>query len=224
MIDEELRALLHEKADAFDIDSSLPAGVPKRARGRATRRIVAAAALVLAAPGILFLVRPDRPPVQDVDGNLPAPAVQLVTYMRDDPDPQGDPAAPDPSEEADARRFADCMRERGFEVPDPVHTHLGWTVMVAPSSIDESSPEWRKAAFVSCRPLRELSGDLVLSDRTEAEIEAFTSCLRAQGYELPAPRRTTPGQYVFDLQGLDIDFAADAWHRAVLVTCAPAST
>ena len=223
-MDEELRKLFREKAAGFRMGRSLPDGVTRSVRRRLIQRLAGLAAVVTVSVTTVALLGqggPVRVPVPGGGGDRPTIAVRLLAH--DEPsDPKAhDPGAGDASEPTSLRRFAACMRQEGFDVPDPVRTGEGWSIQVAPGAEIPSGPAWREAAFVTCRPADfSLSGNLVLGGRTQAEIERFAACLGGEGFDLPAPIRTGD-EHVFDLRGVAIDRASDAWSRAVFVTCAP---
>jgi hypothetical protein len=79
---------------------------------------------------------------------------------------------------------------------------------------------------VNCGPLGgPLSGDLVVGG-PRPKLDRFISCMRRQGYELPAPTKDASGRYdidgwQFDLTRTSIDTSTRAWNRAMFVTCAP---
>lgn len=225
MIDEELRRILYEKAASFGMSRSLPNGMVARVRRRLAQRVVGLIAAVTAVATAVVLVNGGEatsPILAGRNGRPIMTAVRLVAY--DEPSDRADPhpQADDTAGPGGLRRFAACMRDEGFDVPDPVHTDEGWSILVAPGEEIPSGPEWREAAFVTCRPADfSLSGDLVLGGRTSAEIDRFAACLRREGFDLPAPTRARGGEHVFDLRGTAIDTASDEWSRAVFVTCAP---
>jgi hypothetical protein len=225
MMDEELRRILREKAASFGMSRSLPNGMVDKVRRRLVQRVVGLVAAVTVVATAAVLVHggdATRPVLARGSGGSVTTAVRLVGY--DEPYDQGDPhpQASDDEGPAGLRRFAACMRDEGFDVPDPVPTDEGWSILVAPGGEIPSGPAWREAAFVTCRPADfSLSGDLVLGWRTSAEVERFAACLRREGFDLPAPTRAPNDEHVFDLRDLVIDTASDEWSRAVFVTCAP---
>jgi hypothetical protein len=217
MIDERLRELFREKANGFLMDPTMPSDVVRRARRRVATELVwgasvVTAAVLLSALGFGAIGRP-----QGGDGR--AATVSLVAYVSADEPPEGQERAAGGENPASLRRFAECMREAGFGVPDPVRTERVWTIpMIQPP---DDTPGWREAAFVTCRPANvHLTGNLVLGGRTEPEIDAFTACMWRRGYDLAVPSRAGD-EYSFDLRGTGFDTDSDAFHRAVFVACGP---
>lgn len=199
------------------MDPAMPSGVVRRARRRVVRGFIGWASLLAAAVFVwnLSLGTVGRPE----GGDRRAPAVSLVAYVNADEPSEHHGGARGDQDPASLRRFAECMQGAGFSVPDPIRTDQGWTIPVTQRADD--TPEWREAAFVTCRPANvHLTGDLVLGGRTEAEIEVFTSCMRRQGYELAAHSRAGD-EHRFDLRGTGFDTDSDAFHRAVFAACGP---
>lgn len=217
MIDEEIRKLFQEKAADFTLDPSLPAGVTRRARRRVVRGLAGGVTVVVAsATALIITLGAVRPPAGGAGGEPTGATVDLVAYVNADeptPEQQG-------SGEADGsglRHFADCMRQQGFVVPAPERTDEGWTIPV--TQRPEDTPAWREAVFVACRPGNvRLDGEMVISGVSETTINTFTACMAGEGYSLPQPSQSGD-EYRFDLRGTNFDTEADAWHRAVFVTC-----
>lgn len=213
-IEDELRELFESNAKRFEMDPALPPGVRRRARARALRALsaVVAVGVVAATASLLTLGRTQSAPRHVATGH--APVVKLLSYIDDGTDTDG----------AALRRVAQCMRDQGFDVPDPVQTGDGWQIEVPADSIDRSSPAWQEAAFVTCNLSkfedRPLTGDLILGNRTPEQIASFLTCMRGEGFDLPEPTQRADGQYVYDLQTTPIDTDSDAWNRAMFVTCA----
>lgn len=217
MVDERLRELFRQKARGFAMDPAMPSGVVRRARRRVATGLIGGASIVTAAVllwtlGLGAVGRPEG-------DNARAATVSLVAYVNADEPSENQREAEGDQDPASLLRFAECMQGAGFTVPAPVRTDQGWTIPVTQRPDD--TPEWREAAFVSCRPANvHLTGDLVLGGRTEAEVEAFTACMRRQGYELAAPSRAGD-EYTFDLRETGFDTDSDAFHRVVFVGCHP---
>jgi hypothetical protein len=213
-IEDDLRELFQTSAGRFEMDGTMPAGVRRRARGRAVRTLsaVVAVAVVAATASLLSLGRTPSTARHSPPGH--APVVKLVSYIDDSTDADG----------SALQQVAQCMRDQGFDVPDPVRTGDGWQIEVPADSIDRSSPAWQEAAFVTCNlskfVSRPLTGDLILGNRTPDQIAGFLACMKGQGFDLPEPTQRADGQYVYDLQTTPIDTSNDAWNRAMLVTCA----
>jgi hypothetical protein len=225
MIEEELRRMFRDRAARVAMQRELPAGVVRRAR-RKLLRIGGASALaivVLASASALTVRGVDRRPSPRPEQPGAEMSVRLVADVSADPHRHDEGTADDAAEATALRRFAECMRGQGFDVPDPVLGDEGWTIPVTLSSMPEDTPAWREAALVVCRPRKvDLSGDLVIGTEmvTEAELATFTGCVRGEGFDLPDPSRSGD-EYVFDLRGVGFDPNTDAFQRATLVTCAP---
>jgi hypothetical protein len=148
------------------------------------------------------------------------PVLRLVAYAA----PSSGESADDPTLESAFQQHVQCMREHGFDVPDPIQTDHGWEILVSPDSLDFSDPRWREAALVTCSlekfEQRPLTGDLVMGFN-RAKIDEFISCMRGQGYDLPEPERSADGEYRWPLLGLGIDTRTDEWNRAVFLKCSP---
>jgi hypothetical protein len=217
MIDEEIRKLFQEKADEFTLGPTFPEAVTRRARRRVTRWLAGGTTVVMAAAVALALaVQSVRPPAGGTGGDSTGATVDLVAYVSSD-DPPSKEQANDEGGGAGLRDFVDCMRQQGFDLPDPQRTDEGWTIPV--TQRPEDTPAWREAVFVACRPgnLR-LRGEMVIGGVTEATVNSFIACMGSEGYTLPEPSRSGD-EYLFDLQGTGFDTEADAWHQAVFVTC-----
>ena len=114
-----------------------------------------------------------------------------------------------------------CMREQGFDIPDPTQTSDGWSVTVVdPAAAGMGTPAWREAAFVTCAPGRPMSGNFILGFPKDT-VDAFVTCMAGQGYVLPSPTVNQDGEYVFVLTSTGIDTAQAAWDEAVFLTCSP---
>jgi hypothetical protein len=212
-IEDELRELLGSGTEGFDMDGALPPRVRKRARARAFRALSVVVVVAVATGGATVATLRGHPsgPTRTV---ARAPVVKLMNYIDDPTDADG----------SVLRQVAQCMRDHGFDIPDPVSTGDGWQIEVPADSIDRSSSTWQEAAFVTCNLSkfvdRPLTGDLVLGDRTPDEIAAFLTCMQGQGFDLPEPTQRADGLWVYDLQTTPIDTGSDAWNRAMLITCA----
>jgi len=122
-------------------------------------------------------------------------------------------------------RHVQCMRDHGFDLPEPVRTADGWRIPVdrPPVPVDPklSPKRWREAFSVDCR-LLDAEENLVLGGRTRAEIDSLLSCTQARGFSLPEPADAGQGEFVFDLARTSPPWGSEAWYRVVFVTCAPA--
>ena len=212
-IEDELRDLFEASAERFQMGGTMPPRVRRRARARALRALSAVVAVAVVA-GVVSVATLDRRPAGPPARASGAPVVQLVDYIDGATGADG----------SGLEQYAQCMRDQGFDVPDPVQAGDGWHIEVPAGSIDRSSPAWQEAAFVTCGLAkfvdRPLSGDLILGDRTPDQIAGFLACMQGQGFDLPEPTQRADGQYVYDLQTTPIDTRSDAWNRALFVTCA----
>ena len=220
-LENELSAHFERFGSTFEMDRSLPSQVLKRARRRARRvtAAVTAAAVVVGGASTLAL-RVDHDSSSSTVASTRPVVVKLVDYA-----PEGGTDSPeDPAFQSAFQQHAQCMRDHGFDVPDPVRTEHGWSIVFPPGSDPLSDPRWREAALVTCNLLKfkngPLTGDLVLGISPE-EMTRFLSCTRAQGYDLPQPEVGLDGQYRWPLQNLGFDTRTDEWNRAVFVTCSP---
>jgi len=119
------------------------------------------------------------------------------------------------------REHIACMRNQGFNIPDPTQTSDGWSIIVDdPAAAGLGTSAWREAAFVTCATDRPLSGNLILGI-SKVKVDAFVGCVAGQGYHLPAPTVNQDGEYQFDLTATTIDTGRAMWDRAVFVTCSP---
>ncbi len=87
--------------------------------------------------------------------------------------------------------FAECMRERGYDWPDPVWTGQGWDTRVA-EDIDPDDPAF-EADLVDCEQVRDALAPPAAADAgaLEAELQQrleFAACMRAEGIDFPDPR------------------------------------
>src|SRR6266511_253028 len=214
-IEDELRQLFGTSAEGFEMDGALPPRVRRRARARAVRALSAVVAVAIVG-GVVS--------VATLRGNSPAPTarsaavprVRLMDYFHDS---TGADNGPDASA---LSQHAQCMRDQGFDVPDPVRTGDGWQIEIPQD--ESSSPAWREAEFVTCAMSKFMAwpapGNLRLEAPTSADVGAFVDCMRAQGFDLPDPTQTADGTYTIDLSTVSFDPASDDWNR-VLLTCAP---
>jgi len=89
-------------------------------------------------------------------------------------------------------RYAECMRERGFDVPDPKPGLAGARSLLIDDD-QRTKPGYRQAAEECRRHLEGLSAQI--SDEQRAQIEEarleFARCMRDEGFDVPDPR---PGQ------------------------------
>src|SRR5213593_1465602 len=181
-IEDELREHFGNTASGFDMDRSLPPSVVRRARRRALRTTSALVAVaVVVAAGSVAALRvhhgDSSPPV--VAAHTGTTVLRLVDYV---PEGTGSPDE-DPSSDQALQQHVDCMRQQGFQVPDPQRTDHGWSIIMSPGSDPLSDPRWREAALVTCAidkfSHRPLTGDLILGF-SQAKIDEFMSCMHTQ--------------------------------------------
>ena len=215
-IEDELRELLGTSAEGFDMDGALPPRVRKRARARAVRAL-SAVVVVAVLGGALSVVTLRGHPAgsgSTAGETTGVTGVRLLSY--DDQSPYPDGTA--------LEEHVQCMRDQGFDIPDPVQTGRGWELQL-PASIDPNSLAFREAEFVTCALSKfggwRTPGVLVFGAHTLADVQAFLDCMQGQGFDLPEPTQDANGTYRIDLSGTSIDTSSDAWNRALLITCAP---
>lgn len=217
----EVREMLRRRARAFSMDPDPPPVVVRRVRRRMSRNVALAAA-TLTSIGVAVAVlggsfRTTAPEdAVDAGSGLSQTPVKLVSYLVPDAG-GGDRGVIVGDELSD---HVACMRAAGFDLPDPVQTADGWSILVDPSQVDIGSAEWREAAFVTCRLPVPASGNFILG-LSKDRVDRFVACVREQGFELPEPTLNDRGEYVFDLTGTDIDMGGPEWNRAAFVTCSP---
>ena len=100
------------------------------------------------------------------------------------------PAEGRPGESAQLA-FAQCMRERGYDWPDPVWTGQGWDTRVA-EDLDPDDPAF-EADIAGCEQVRDGLAPPAAADpdALEAELQQrleFAACMRAEGIDFPDPR------------------------------------
>jgi hypothetical protein len=135
--------------------------------------------------------------------------VATVDTTTDEPDPSEAPA----STERDARDimvdFTGCLRDEGFEVPDPdfsqsvAETQAG----LAAAGIDTNSPAFNDAV-AACEPilvgiLQEISTE-DLTAWADATVN-YSECMRENGIEIPDPDFTQGFSGLFGSAELDTD-------------------
>ena len=212
-IEDELRELFGSTADGFEMGRTMPPWVRKRARARAFRAISAVMAVGVVGSALGVATLRDQPAGPGSSSSA-VPRVRLVSYTDDQ-------SVPDLTA---AQEQVQCLRDQGFDVPDPVSTDTRIELQL-PSSIDQSSLAWREALFVTCamskfwdQPPPE---GLVFVAATEPDAQALVDCMQAQGFDLPAPTQQGD-RYEIDLRATLIDTTSDTWNQALFVACTPA--
>jgi hypothetical protein len=238
----EVREMLERRAREFSMASVPTDEILHRARRRKIRNVVLASATsvaVVALAGLAVGLQTDRDVGSAAGGDrLPSPAptsarLRVVDYTLRDRAAADDPPHPTTGPRitlSGVLRHARCMRSQGFDVPAPTRQPGGgWAVILSPDKarrLTFGSRQFREAWFVTCGPLGgPLTGDLVVGG-PRPKIDRFMSCMRRQGFDLPAPTKDASGHYAadewqFDLAGTSIDTSTGKWNRAMFVTCAP---
>lgn len=214
MNETDLRQLLSDKAEELTPSTPFPAARLRARRRRGAGLVALAASMSMLLGGVVVAGgrgQGEGTPVRPRAARNLVP-VDLAGYYEEDESPRS---------RDEVQAHVDCMREQGFDLPDPVRTDDGWMVYVEdPDALGVGGPEWREAAFVTCRPAPpEGGGDLYMGSGPAAAIGDFRDCMRAQGFSLPEPR-LEDGTWIFDGDGLP--FGDEAWARALFVTCWPA--
>jgi hypothetical protein len=214
----EIRVMLRRRAGAFTMPSEPSPAVVRRVRRRVSVALAVTAAGVSAVGLVIALLigtfGAATTPGGGVDTGPPSSrtSVTLVSYLLPDTQTGGSVD--------ELRAHIDCMRAQGFDIPDAVRTADGWTIAVDPDLVDIGSPEWREAAFVTCRLPVPASGNFILG-LSQERVERFVACVSDQGFDLPEPTHNDDGEFVFDLTETNIDMSDPAWNRAAFVTCSP---
>ncbi|MBA2338609.1 MAG: hypothetical protein H0V96_12810 [Acidimicrobiia bacterium] len=101
---------------------------------------------------------------------------------------------PDEDGETAALAHAQCMREHGFDWPDPVLEDGGWDIRF-PDGLDPDTPTYREAE-VECQEVFESAvprdegedpEDRALLEQEMERMLAFAACMRDQGVDFPDP-------------------------------------
>lgn len=211
----EIREMLRRRADAFSMDPQPPPPVAHRVRHRIRNKLALVAGGIsagLVAFLLLGSLGAGTAPQDGLDaGAASGTSVKLVSFLL---------PATSLSSGDELQTHIDCMRAQGFDIPDAVRTADGWTIEVDLSLVDVGSPEWREAAFVTCRLPVPASGNFILGLPQE-RVERFVACVGDQGFGLPEPTLNDDGEFVFDLTETNIDMSDPEWNRAAFVTCSP---
>ena len=222
MKEADLRRALAEKAQEFAMTDPPPGFVVKKIRRRVVLSVLRGAVVVTVLVGGGSLAFSSGPRMEPQRPEKLPLAIELVDDYVDDghQEGSGEDAAPSRQE---VQSHVECMREQGFDLPDPIRTGRGWEIQVEDSeSLDWETPRWREAAFVACRPSPPPGpGDLVLGiPLSEETIQDFERCIEGEGFDLPEPMANPEGEgWIFDLSETDVDFGDADWNRAVFVTC-----
>lgn len=104
------------------------------------------------------------------------------------------------------RKFAQCMRDNGVDMPDPGPD--GGFGGGAENKVDRGSPAFQKA-MDACRSMLPGGGDLSkLDPKMIDQLRQFTQCLRDNGVDVPDPDPNSPMLGLEKMQGLDRDSPA----------------
>jgi len=128
---EELRELFEDSASRFDMDPTFPTRPVERARRRGPRALaIVGVAVVAIIATVVALQSQYRGPTQAAHerSTTVTPSLRLVDYV--------DPGEEDSSGEPDGsglKQYVECMRGQGFDLPDPVRTEQGWSILVPPA-------------------------------------------------------------------------------------------
>lgn len=139
---------------------------------------------------------------------LAGPAVLVLAMAAGgcSPGADGDGDHDPPGEEA-ALAHAECMREHGFDWPDPKFVDGEWETHY--EGIDLESPEYKQAE-VECQQVRQEAGpddgDLDPAERAAVEQELaerleFAACMREHGIDYPDPELSEDGRGISELAG-----------------------
>jgi hypothetical protein len=220
-IEQELREMLRARSEYAPAPQP-PAHVVRRARARTVRSVLSTAFVVVGALALAVAVASQVAPEERAYAALALddrPSVKVGAPPDRHSGTEGQPITRPMLE-----KNLDCMRTRGFDLPDPVATPQGWQVIVESSEpLPSESPDlavrerWARAVFVDCR-LLDFTGDLVLGGRTRLQIDRLRTCARAEGFALPTPSESRPGEFVFDLDSASPRWS-EAWYETVFVRC-----
>ena len=228
-LEDELRRLLRAKAAGYAPSPQPRASIVRQARLRLLRR-TSATMLVLAGAALLattlaIRLTPGERAFAALDVRTRPHLGAHATKPRGHGDTPSHVAPGQPITLGMLKKNIQCMRDHGFDLPEPVKTAQGWQVIVEDSSpLPSESPDynvrrrWAQAVFVDCR-LMDPTGDLVLGGRTRQQIHGLIDCARAQGFVLPPPTETKPGEFEFDLSAASPRWGSQAWYQTVFVTC-----
>jgi hypothetical protein len=155
MNETDLRTALREYATDFQPAPGWLRQAPRRESRVAHRRVSAAAVFTVVLIGTVIYIShathssPIANPRGNVDtvagggqhGSPDSVSLELVGYAK----PVGG-SMPKP-----LRAHVACMREHGFDLPDPTWTGHGWLITLDdPTAIGLGTQEWKRAAFFTC--------------------------------------------------------------------------
>lgn len=145
MNETDLRAMLASEADRFQpdpawlTDVSRPPQIPRQT----LIGVAVGVAAVLIGTMVYFT---DRAPTVPRMGPTVQPVyIRLAGYVSN----KG------ASVPADLQRHIDCMRDQGFDLPQPRRVANGWELKIDdPEALGLGSARWKRAAFDTCALVR----------------------------------------------------------------------
>lgn len=105
------------------------------------------------------------------------------------------------NKQADALKFAQCMRSHGVNIPDPQSVGsggAGFAIRVTPGAGDQAlnpdSAQFQQAQN-ACKSLLPNGGELSPEQQAQAQANAlkFAQCMRAHGVDVPDPKPGASG-------------------------------
>lgn len=222
-LEKKLREMLRAKADAHVPSLRPPGSISMRVRIATARRLLFAMTPIVVA---LFIGTTVVSMLTPNERAFAALTVRQSSQAKEDTGINHTHARSGPAITlSNVKEHVECMRGHGFSLPDPIPTPDGWQVIVEESEpLPSESPDvnvrrrWAEAVFVDCRML-DATDDLVLGARTREQIERLVACVRSEGFRLPRPVESRPGEFVFDLDATSPAWGSKSWYRTVFVTC-----
>ena len=146
MNETDLRAMLRAEANRFQPDQAWLADLVRRRRARSRRNIVSTVALAaLLLTSFLYPVSTQRSPLTPEAQAHPI-YIRLAGYETDN----GAAVPPD------LRLHLNCMREHGFDLPDPTRARGGWVLKIEhPKALGLGTDRWKRAALGTCALVRD---------------------------------------------------------------------
>ncbi|MFD0967124.1 hypothetical protein [Plantactinospora endophytica] len=114
------------------------------------------------------------------DGAGPAPA-------GDAPAPASAGADPGATLRTAALGFSSCMRERGYDVPDPVFDERGFPGFTEPELRGDQRYEADRAECRKPLDAAAVAAGAQTKDEMTAQLLAFARCMRERGVDMPDP-------------------------------------
>jgi hypothetical protein len=142
----DLRKLLSVEAEQFRPDSDWLAQITPRQRPGRVRMAFSLAAIV--AVTLVSVVTQGRVD----DRSEPLRGAERPVYIR----LTGYEAETGGEMPSSLLRHLSCMRDHGFDLPEPIPANGGWTIVVAnPEAIGFGTARWTRAAFDTCALVRD---------------------------------------------------------------------